>query len=180
MTTAAAARPSDATPIAPNVQPVPRTDATPPSTGPNKAPATAIAKARPISEPRFSAGEPATSHASAPVHENAPAKPCRKRAASSSQACVSIPNTTMQTATVDIPATHRRLHADSRRHDPARHRPEERPRGIRGRENARAGLADVERVDVVRQQRRQGRVEERVHEDNGAGENQETSHAASG
>ena len=78
--------PNDATATAPNVQPMPATDATPPITGPKSAPKTAAANARPIRAPRRSGGDDATSHPSAPVHENALAIPCAKRAASSSHA----------------------------------------------------------------------------------------------
>jgi hypothetical protein len=74
----AAAQPasaSEAAATAPNVQPVPASDAMPPSTGPSSAPTTAAAKAWPMSAPRRPAGEAATSHASAPVQENALARP---------------------------------------------------------------------------------------------------------
>ena len=78
---------NEATASAPNVQPIPAIDATPPTTGPKSAPATAAAKARADQRARrFADGAAATSQPSAPVHVNALATPCRKRARSSCQA----------------------------------------------------------------------------------------------
>src|SRR5262249_26906072 len=84
---------------APNVQPTPATDAIPPITGPKSAPTTAAAKAFPIRRPRRSGGALATSHASAPVHENDEAHPWAKRARSSCHACSATPNRIVQTPT---------------------------------------------------------------------------------
>ena len=84
---------SEPTPTAPNVQPVPATDAIPPSTGPTSAPSTAAPNAWPISVPRLPGGDAETSQASAPVHVNALASPWTKRAVSSCHAASETPKT---------------------------------------------------------------------------------------
>jgi SpoIID/LytB domain protein len=96
---AQAARPSEAAPTTTNVARTPACEATAPSTGPKSAPPVAAANAPPIVVPRRDAGVPATSQASAPVHENALASPWAKRAASSSHGVVAIPNRIVQVAT---------------------------------------------------------------------------------
>src|SRR3954453_5235085 len=101
--TAQPTRPSESAAKTPNVQPMPATDAIPPITGPKSAPTTAVANVRPIRRPRRSAGASATSHAIAPVHENALATPWAKRAASSCHGSVAIPNRAVQSATIESP-----------------------------------------------------------------------------
>ena len=92
---AASTKPRHATP--PNVARVPATDATPPITGPSIAPKIAAPIALPISRPREPAGASATSHARPAVHENELAKPCRKRATSSSHTLRANPNSAVVT-----------------------------------------------------------------------------------
>ncbi len=94
-----------ATPIAPNVQPTPTTDASPPTTGPKSAPTTAAAKALPIMRPRRSGGASVTSQPSAPVQVSAEATPCAKRARSSCQASWARPKRTVQTPISESPIT---------------------------------------------------------------------------
>ena len=84
---------------------MPATEAIPPRTGPKSAPPTAAAKAWPISAPRRPAGAAATSHASAPVQENALASPCAKRARSSCHAESASPNSTVVAATTVSPTS---------------------------------------------------------------------------
>ena len=62
-------------------------------------------KAVPIRLPRRPGGDAATSHASAPVQENALASPWRNRARSSCHASFAIPNSTVQKATAVSPIT---------------------------------------------------------------------------
>ena len=121
----------------------------------------------PISAPRRPAGRAATSHASAPVHENELASPCRKRARSSCHASVAKPKSTVHRDAAQADE-HRRLDAEACRDDAARDRSEERAGRVGRREHAGAGLAEPELVRVVRQQRRQRREEERVDEDDRA------------
>ena len=147
---------------------MPATDATPPSTGPASAPTTAAANARPISVPRRSAGAADTSQASAPVQVKALARPCTKRAVSSCHAVSAIPNSVVQSATALSPTITPRFDADAGGDDPARDRAHDHPRRVGRSEHAGAGLAQVQRVRVVRQQRRQRGEEERVEEDDGA------------
>src|SRR5581483_2890470 len=100
---AQATRPSERTPTVVKVTPTPATPAIAPSTGPKSAPATAVANALPIAAPRRSTAVAARSQENAPVHENALAPPCRKRAVSSSQARSPRPKATVQTATIVRP-----------------------------------------------------------------------------
>jgi hypothetical protein len=88
-----------------NAGAVPVKEATAPSTGPNNAPAIAAPKADPINRPRRPAGAAATSHASAPVHENALDTPWRKRARSSDQTESAKPNATVVTARSERPTS---------------------------------------------------------------------------
>ena len=62
----------------------------------------------------------------------------------------------------------RRLDADAGGDDPARDRADDHTRRVRRSEHPGAGLAQVQRVRVVGQQRRQRCEEERVEEDDGA------------
>src|SRR3989442_3296575 len=92
---AARTKPRHATP--PKVARVPATDATPPITGPSIAPKIAAPIALPINRPRELDGASATSHARPAVHEQELAKPCRKRAESSSQTLRAKPNSAVVT-----------------------------------------------------------------------------------
>ena len=96
-------RPSERTPTVVKVTPIPASEATPPSTGPNSAPATAVANAVPIRLPRLPGGDADTSHAIAPVHENALATPWANRAASSCHGSLAIPKSTVHAATTVRP-----------------------------------------------------------------------------
>ena len=60
--------------------------------------------------------------------------------------------------------------ADLAGHDAARERADQHAGGVGGREHAGAGLAETEGLGVVREEGRQRREEERVDEDDGAGE----------
>src|SRR5579884_2886866 len=74
------------------------------------------------------------------------------------------------------PDQHRALHAGARRDDAARNRTDEGAGRVGGREHARAGLAEPERVRVVRQQRRQRREEDRVDEDDRGRQKEDAPH----
>ena len=91
----ARAPPSTAT--LPKAQPVPTTEAMPPSTGPKSAPPIAAAIAEPISSPRRAGGDAATSHASPAVQVNELDTPWRKRAATSGTYASSTPKANVVT-----------------------------------------------------------------------------------
>ena len=113
-------------------------------------------------------GDAATSHASAPVHENALASPWTKRAASSCHASLANPNSAVharRSSCRRAPSASTPTRAAT---IPLGIAPEERAGRVRGREHAGAVLAEPELVRVVRQQRRQRREEERVDEDDRA------------
>ncbi len=68
-----------------------------PNTGPSRAPATAVPRAVPITEPRLSSGEAVISQVRAPDQISAPAIPWMKRAPSSSTICSAKPKTRLET-----------------------------------------------------------------------------------
>jgi hypothetical protein len=76
----------------------PIASATEPATGPIRLPAVAAASAVPMSSPRRSGGAAPMSQVSAPAQVNAPAKPCTKRAMSSSTMFCAKPKTRLETA----------------------------------------------------------------------------------
>ena len=94
-TNATTIRITPATAAAANAGPVPTWPATAPTTGPNRAPMTAAPSAVPSSSPRRSGGAARASQAIAAAQVHAPARPCTKRAASSTGAVEAKPNTSV-------------------------------------------------------------------------------------
>ncbi len=161
---AQATRPRESTPTTANVQPMPATEATPPSTGPNSAPPTAVANAVPIRRPRRPGGAAATSQAIAPVHENALASPCAKRAASSCHGWSAIPNSTVHVATIVSPSNTVRFAPHRAATTPLGSAPTSAPAGYAAERIPAPALPRCSSCGVVRQQRRQRREEQRVEE----------------
>ncbi len=84
---------------------VPTSAARAPSAGPIRAPATAVPRAVPITDPRRSGGELTISQVRAPDQIRAPAIPWLKRAASSSAASLPKPKTTLESPSSPSPAS---------------------------------------------------------------------------
>ena len=130
------------------------------------------------SRPRRSRGVPATSQERPPVQERALPTPWAKRATPSARAEPAKPKAMLATAMSDEPAEHGTARAEARGRQAARERADERACGVRADEETRLALREPELVRVVRQERRQGRVQHRVREHDRADEEEQTAHAA--
>ena len=166
--TPAARRPRS--PTAVNTSSVPRLAAAAPSTGPSSAPTIAAAIAEPISSPRRSRGAAPTSQPSAPAHDAAEPSPWTKRATSSTTMLFAKANAIEERDQQHEAEHDGRAHAEPRRHPAAGQRAEQRPRRVRRGEDPGAGLAEVELLDELGQQRDDRREEHRVDEDDRGGE----------
>jgi len=96
---------ASATAAAENAGPVPTALAAAPTTGPNSAPTTAAPSAVPSNSPRRASGAAVASQDSAAVQVQAPAIPCRNRAASSRPADVVQPNASVAAPISASPST---------------------------------------------------------------------------
>ena len=149
---------------------VPMPAAAAPSTGPSSAPTIAAPIAEPIISPRRSRGEAPISQPSAPAHDAAEPSPWTKRATSSTTMLFANANAIGGGDEQREADDDGRAHAQPRREPAAGQRADQRPGRIGGREDPGAGLAEVELVDELRQQRDDRREEHRVDEDDRGGE----------
>ena len=138
-----AASPSDATPTALNVQPVPASDATPPSTGPKSVPPTAAANAEPMSVPRRPSGAAATAtqgHRSTRRRSRSPGRNVPRRAPRRDPRA----RTRRRHRDRAEPHDDRRFHPEPRGDDAARNRADQDAGRVGRSEGSRASLAELE------------------------------------
>ena len=155
---------------------VPTVAASAPSAGPNRAPATAVPSAVPITEPRFSGGAALTSQVSAPDQISAPAAPWAKRAASSSRNVWAKPKATLATPSSSRPQITVRRGPEAGSHQSRRQREEEGAGGVGGGEHACLRLAQAQIGDVIGQQRRNCREKDDVKEDHRRSKYEQSTH----
>ena len=136
------------------------------------------ANAFPISRPRRPAGAAATSQPSAPVHENAEASALCEAGEVELPGLVGDAEEDRADPDERQPDDRGRFDTEPSGNEAARDRAEERTRGIRGREHARTGLAEPQRLGVVREQRSERREEQGVDEDDRARQEQKPPHGA--
>ena len=126
-----AARPAASTAASENTGAVPIPSASAPRAGPSSAPTIAAPIAVPMSSPRRAAGDRATSHASAPAHEQAPPTPCMNRATSRTRIESATPKTKLEIPRSASPSSTVAPDADARGQDPGRDRADQRARRVR-------------------------------------------------
>ena len=100
-----ASRPAASTAAPVKAGPVPVRLAMVPTSGPNSAPTTAAPNATPSISPRRSAGAPRASQARAAAQIHAPARPCTKRAVSSTTGADDQPKTSVDALISTRPTT---------------------------------------------------------------------------
>ena len=154
----------------------PTSTAAAPTTGPSSAPKTAAPMAVPITSPRRPLGVAASSQAKAPAHVKPLPTPCRKRAPASGQKPWANAKPRLARPMSARPTRTARRGTESGGGGSARQSADERPGRVGGDEDADPCLREVERVLEVGEQRRERRVEQRVHPDERADEEQEAAH----
>ena len=132
----------------------------------------------PISWPRRSRGAAARSQANAPAQVKPLAKPCRKRAIASGQKPWANANPRLAKAHQRQAGEDGATGAESRRCCSAGQPAHERAGRVGRDERSGARLREMERVREVGEERRERRVEHRVHPDERADENEEAPHCA--
>ena len=156
----------------------PTSSAAVPRTGPISVPTIAAASGVPITSPRRPGGARSTTHAKPAAQVHAPARPCVKRAASSSQTSWASPKTRLDTASPIRPASVVGLTPQRPASQPAGIAATRLPAAYAPVRMPGARLRQVELVDVVREQRRDGGEEGDVQQDDRADEDDQAAHDA--